>query len=62
MIPEGDSSAMAEKLAVLLGDNDLFQKMGAFGAEYAKAHFDAELMTETYLNLYREIIFETDRK
>ncbi len=53
LVPSGDASAMAERVALLLDDPGLRERMGACGVGRARM-FDIDATAEEYLALYRE--------
>lgn len=55
LIPIKDSSALAEKLDVLLSDGELRRKMGKAGRELAEKDFSMDEVIKRHLNIYKEL-------
>ncbi len=56
LVPSGDSEALAEKIALLLDDDDLRYKIGNNFYEDAKERFSVESMAKTHIDIYTNII------
>ena len=55
LVEPGDSSALAEKLCLLLKDGDLRERMGQEGRELARRRFSLATMMTSYEELYLEV-------
>jgi D-inositol-3-phosphate glycosyltransferase len=53
-IPDSDPEMLCEKLSILLGDNELREKMGRHAAEYAR-DYDWKKITLKLIDVYKEI-------
>lgn len=58
LIPPQDPQAMAEKILQLLVNEPLIQSMGNNAARFAQENFSVEIMINTYLSFYQEILDE----
>ncbi len=56
LVPSGDSEALAEKIGLLLKDNELRPKIGHTFSEDAKERFSVESMAQTHIDIYTKII------
>jgi glycosyltransferase involved in cell wall biosynthesis len=56
LVPAGAVKAMADRLAHLLSDDALRERMGAQAAEFACRRFDLCRQADTYLDWYQEIV------
>ena len=56
LVPPGDAAALAEKLALLLGDAALRQRLGAAGARRIEERFDLKKMVESIEGVYEECL------
>ncbi len=56
VVPRYNSLALAEKMALLLGDDELRKKMGLCGRERILRDFTIERQTEVFLNEYEVLI------
>ena len=56
LVPPRDATALADALAVLVGDKDLRVRMGARGREIAVAEFSEEIVIGQTLAVYREVL------
>jgi D-inositol-3-phosphate glycosyltransferase len=53
-IPDSDPEVLCEKLSILLGDNELREKMGRRAAEYAR-DYDWEKIALKLIDVYKEV-------
>jgi D-inositol-3-phosphate glycosyltransferase len=53
-IPDSDPEVLCEKLSILLGDNELREKMGSRAAEYAR-DYDWEKIALKLIDVYKEV-------
>lgn len=58
LIPIKDADALAEKLDVLLSDAALRQEMGRNARKYAEKYFSIDIVIESHLKIYNELIEE----
>jgi glycosyltransferase involved in cell wall biosynthesis len=56
LVPPGDAAALAERIALLLGDNDLRARLGQQAAADARDRFDLNRQADTYLDWYRGLV------
>jgi glycosyltransferase involved in cell wall biosynthesis len=56
LVPPGDAAALAERIARLLGDNDLRARLGEQAAADARDRFDLNRQADTYLDWYRDLV------
>ena len=56
-VPEGDPSALCDKLALLLSDHDLREQMGHYAAEYAQ-DYDWQKIAAQIADVYKELTRE----
>jgi len=56
LINPRDSTALAQKLKLLLQDRLLRNKMGEAGTKRAKEHFSIERMVQEYESLYKQLV------
>ena len=56
LAPGGDSTAIAEKIGMLLDDDELRHKIGNDFYEDAKKRFSVESMARTHIDIYNNII------
>jgi glycosyltransferase involved in cell wall biosynthesis len=56
LVPPDDADALADRLRLVLGDPELARRLGPAGRARAVERFTAEKMTESYEELYREIL------
>ena len=56
LVEPADSAALAEKLSILIKNEDLRQQMGEKGRNMAINKFSIETMIDTYQNLYKELL------
>lgn len=56
LAPSGDSTAIAEKIGMLLDDDELRHKIGNDFYEDAKKRFSVESMARTHIDIYNNII------
>lgn len=54
-IPDSDPEMLCEKLSILLGDNELREKLGERAAEYAQ-NYDWEKIALKIMDVYKEVI------
>lgn len=50
---------LAEKIGLLLEDNELARKMGQAGRRHVAQNFSGERMTDETIELYQEALSET---
>jgi colanic acid/amylovoran biosynthesis glycosyltransferase len=53
LVPEKDSTALAEKIMLLFGDPGLREKMGKAGIEFVRHKYDIPLVVKQYNKCYR---------
>jgi len=58
IVPEGDTKAIADRLAQLAYDGNLRLKMGEEAARFATAHFTRDLMADRYLECYAQVAYQ----
>jgi len=56
LIPPHDHMAMADRVAQLLRDPELCQKMGVNSFKYARRHFGSDRMVDEYLDFYQSAL------
>lgn len=56
LVPVDDSSAMADRIAVLLNDREMASQMGRAGRELVKREFSAEKQLASIVALYRDVL------
>ena len=56
LIPIKDANALAEKIAVLVDNSELRQRMGKSAREYAEKYFSIENVVNKHLEIYNELI------
>jgi glycosyltransferase involved in cell wall biosynthesis len=56
VVPRADERAIAERIAVLLGDPDLRARLGAAGRTRYQEEFRIDVMLERTLGLYEEVV------
>jgi D-inositol-3-phosphate glycosyltransferase len=54
-VPDGDDDILCEKLALILGDESLRQRMGRNAAEYAR-NYDWEKIAKQIVGVYEELV------
>jgi len=59
-VPEGDPSALCDKLTLLLSDRDLRERMGKYAAEYAQG-YNWEKIAAQIVGVYERLIGRTMR-
>jgi glycosyltransferase involved in cell wall biosynthesis len=62
LVPAKDSSALAQKITLLLGDALLRKRMGESGQQRIQEQFSLRQMTEQYEIIYRELIANGNQK
>jgi len=58
IIKKRDPEMLAEKIALLLEDNELARKMGQAGRRHVAQNFSRERMTDETIELYQEALTE----
>ncbi len=56
LVPLGDSQALADRLATLLGSAELRRQMGARGVAHVRQHFDEAQVVERLVGIYRRAL------
>lgn len=56
LVPPGDPEAMADAVAMLLGDDNLRTRLSANAVRDARERFSNERMVKEYLELYEEVL------
>ena len=56
LIPIKDANSLAEKIAVLVDNPKLRQRMGKSAREYAEKYFSIENVVNKHLEIYNELI------
>lgn len=56
LVPPRDHRALAEKIALLLGDEELRAKMGSAARQKALAEFDIDRITDQQIDVYRGVL------
>jgi D-inositol-3-phosphate glycosyltransferase len=56
-VPDGDDDILCEKLALILGDESLRQRMGRNAAEYAR-NYNWEKIAKQIVGVYEELVGE----
>jgi len=56
LIPIKDAKSLAEKIAVLVDDSELRQRMGKSAREYAEKYFSIENVVNKHLEIYNDLI------
>ena len=56
LIPIKDAKSLAEKISILVENDDLRQKMGVKGREYAEKYFSIENVVNKHLEIYKDFI------
>ncbi len=59
LVPAGDAQAMANRVLLLLADEDRRFDMGKSSADRAARRFDLSKQIDNYLDWYREILFKS---
>jgi glycosyltransferase involved in cell wall biosynthesis len=60
LVPPRDGTALAEAISELLGDPALRRRMGQSGRRRVEKEFDARVVADKYLALYRDIGIDVD--
>lgn len=56
LVPERDVDALAERLAYLIDNPDLWPEMGRKGREFVEANFDIEKLNRRLVRIYEDVI------
>jgi glycosyltransferase involved in cell wall biosynthesis len=56
LVPLGDATQLADRLAQLLESEDLRRTMGVAGVAHVRRHFDEERVTERLVDIYRNAL------
>jgi glycosyltransferase involved in cell wall biosynthesis len=56
LVPPEDAGALADAILALLRDRDLAARMGTAGHDYVRAHFGADRMVASHIELYRRLV------
>jgi L-malate glycosyltransferase len=62
LIPAGNETAFAEAVEKLLADNDLRQRLGASGRQFAQDHFSLDRVRRRYAELYAGLLDKRRRR
>ena len=55
LVPLNDASALADKIELLLSDDQLRMRIGLQAHEYALQHYDEKVVTDRIINVYNEM-------
>ena len=55
LVPERDVTALAEKLRVLIDNQDLWPAMGEAGRNFVEEHFDIDKLNDRLLKIYKSL-------
>ena len=56
LVPERDVDALAEKLEYLIEHPELWSKMGRFGREFVKKHYNSKKLNQRLVEIYQNLI------